>query len=135
MTISICDRLPWNQLTLCGWIGEIIYSINISCAYFAINGMLQSLFIGIWTYHCAFHNMMRVILKKMNQNQMQSNQKGKLLLIEIIRFHNSAKDIFRQSADAFNNCILVLLISGMIFLACAIFQLDLVIHTYFYLNI
>lgn len=50
----------------------------------------------------------------------------KQLLIDIIRLQNQAKEIFHESASIFSTCILVFLISTMIFMACSILQFDVV---------
>lgn len=87
-------------------------------------GGILSTFIGVCLYHQAFSKYIQSLIDQLNNENRRLGQKE--LLIDIIQFHNSAKDMFLQSADVFSIYILILLICYMILLITSIFQLDLV---------
>lgn len=132
-SFPIFHRLPWNQHTLHGWIFESVFSIFVGFAYLVINNALLSFFIGIGIYHRAYHDHLHALIKKLDKYPTRLHSKVKLLLIEVIRFHNSAKEIFQQSAKVYSIFVLMILFSSIIFLACSILQVDLV-SSYSYID-
>lgn len=119
--------MPWNQHTLYGWIVELLYSAGGGSAYIIINSALLSFFIGIYLYLRAYYQCICALLDKLNDvDHLWTGHRAKLLLIDIARFHISAKEIFLQSANVFSMFILILLMCSTIFTTCTIFQLDLV---------
>lgn len=86
--------LPWNQLTLIGWSFETAFSLLAGCSYFLINSTFISFFIGLCLYHEAFLNHIREMVGKIKNDDVktaQSYYNVKSLLVNIIRFHNSAQ--------------------------------------------
>lgn len=57
-----------------------------------------------------------------------SERESKILIGELIRFHNSAKGVFFDSKRVFSICILIVLFGSMGLLACSIFQLEMVMY-------
>lgn len=119
-------RLPWNQHTFMGWMAESTYITTGICAYFLSNNSLLAYFIATCLYHRAYCYTLKSLLNQLDDKTFTSRPKLKILLKDIIQLHSTAKDVFYQSADLFSIFILILLGGGMIFMACCMFQTDLV---------
>lgn len=75
-------------------------------------------------FHRAYQKLCRSLLDCIAKAEEPLECKN--LLRTIIEMHLTAKDAFLQSARTFSTCILVILMCSMVYLACSIFQLDLV---------
>lgn len=75
-------------------------------------------------FHRAYQKLCRSLIERIAKSNKPLECKN--LLRTIIEMHLTAKDTFFQSARTFSTCILVILMCSMVYLACSIFQLDLV---------
>lgn len=124
MLKNIFHRLPWDQRTTFGWILESLYSVCAVVVYLESVASILAAFIGICVYQQAFTKYIRSQLNRLSNEKDRIKQKE--ILIDIIQFHNSAKEIFLQSADVFSVFILIFMICHMTILTTSLFQLDLV---------
>lgn len=123
------SRFPWNQQTAIGYACEIVFSFISGDAYFITNGALLLLFISMCWTHEAFYKMFVHLTRELDH--FDNNRNDAEHLAKLIRFHVETKGWFSDTAKVYSLFILVQLICSMIFLASAIFQLDLVILTTF----
>lgn len=94
--ISSIFRLPWNQHTVRGWIGETVFSVISSSLYLFTNVVFLTFFIGICEFHRAFleyFNALMIEVDNPNGNECP-NSHGcdiKTMLCNIINFHVAIK--------------------------------------------
>lgn len=120
-------RFPWDQHNIQSWTFELVFIVFAGCSYFIVNGILLSFFIGICIYHRAYYKIMQALLDNIEtEGDYKSKRKVKHLLIKTMGLHNSAKNVFIQSAEALSSSVLIWMIFSMILLAASIFQVDLV---------
>lgn len=117
-------RLPFDEKTFLGWLYHWSVSFVGGIGYVNVNSCFLSLFIGISMYHRAYQKLCQSLIDRIAETNQPLECKN--LLRTIIEMHLTAKDAFLQSAQIFSTCILVILMCSMVYLACSIFQLDLV---------
>lgn len=87
-------RLPWDQTTYAGYLGEDCLICMFTLTFTIGTGMALLLFISICIHHSAFYEMLEHSIEKWNQNHKQSRNLGrndKQFVSELIRFHNDVK--------------------------------------------
>lgn len=117
-------RLPWDQKTFLGWLYNLLVGFVGGIGYVNVNSCFLSLFIGISIFHRAYQKLCRSLIDRIAKTNQPLECQN--LLRTIIEMHLTAKDTFLQSAQTFSPCILIILMCSMVYLACSIFQLDLV---------
>ena len=86
--IFFLDSLPWNQLTIWGYFGEISY-YEISCAgYIFVIGVLLLLFISICIHHHAFYQIFEHSINEANRTK----QFDKKYFYHLARCHIAEKE-------------------------------------------
>lgn len=121
-------RLPWNQHTKTGFVIEIFFDGFGAISYFCINSTYLTYFIALCTYHRAFQQMIKALLDKLKERN--TPRQAKQILIDVVRVHNNAKLLFRESADAYSSVIMFFSIFIMIAIACGIFHMDVVSYLF-----
>lgn len=97
-SLKNCYRLPWNQTSLFGYAGEIVYDVLIGETYL-IAGSFMLFFIALCQHHQAFYQMFEHKLNKLKRrNEIKDKQK---ILRDLIRFHITVKEY--EHVD-FNMC-------------------------------
>lgn len=144
--LFLYHSLPWDQTSLFGYVGEIIYDIAIAVAYIIAISFIV-FFIALCQHYHAFYQIYERLVRKLdNCNGIKEKN---VRLCSAIRFHISVLKytndylyqilcikhntyigtyfrLFEGSADAFNLLILVQLIFAMFMMSVSVFQLDLV---------
>lgn len=87
-------RLPWDTQTPLGYFNEILFSIGVCVVYLVMTGTIILTFVSLCLYHRAFYRIFPHSLRKIDNSGNGHEQKE--LLIELIRFHNSAKRYKKQ---------------------------------------
>lgn len=90
LQILIFFRLPWNQNTLYGYIGEILFTYFSCESYLFVNGPIVVLFVSMCLHHRAFYEMFNYSLHEMDVPNKKKNDK--LELWKIIQFQNLVKE-------------------------------------------
>lgn len=88
LTLSIF-RLPWNQHTFRGWIGETIFSVISSSLYLFTNVVFLTFFMACCEFHRALLNYFEVLLQRVRK--AKDPREAKELLCDSIQFHVLAK--------------------------------------------
>lgn len=133
-TFFVILTCPWDQDTIIGWILEFILGSVAGFGYFIINNAFLSFFIGICFYHKAYSKHIRALLDKLEKaRDPKSVENADDILSGVVWFHNLAKKSFELSAEVYSIFILIILICSMLFLACSIFEMDLVRKYYIYI--
>lgn len=83
--------LPWDQMTLRGYFGEIGFSLGIVAASLTSNNMFLVLFVSICFFHRAFYEIFEHLIEKFKWQSGQ-DQSGQRLIYNLIRFHVSTKE-------------------------------------------
>lgn len=86
----LCERLPWNQNTILGWIGEIIFSLCMCSAYLTMNYGMLAFFMAIGEFHLAFRTHFQRLLLAIDRRSRQPIH-VKTILRDSIHFHNLTK--------------------------------------------
>lgn len=60
-------RLPWNQETVFGWIGMLIFVMFGSATYVFLNVMFMMLFASICSFHKAFYKNSKHLLSQLDE--------------------------------------------------------------------
>lgn len=95
--VSICDSLPWDQLTLWGYFGEITVSIFTSFTYAWFNATILTFFMAICWHHKAFNEILQHLLRQLNQSN--TNEKNEQ---QIIRISYSNQRVSLNQTETFN---------------------------------
>ncbi|XP_055296841.1 odorant receptor 22a-like [Sitodiplosis mosellana] len=114
--------LPWDQSTLLGYFGEIIFIIISLEFYLVYNGVILLSFVSICLHHQAFNKMLRHSLRKLERPA--ENRNDREFLCKLIDFHNSIKSWFLETADIYSPHFVVELIGNMLLLSAFVFHLD-----------
>lgn len=149
-------RLPWNQQTIQGYTAMTFLSIFFGHVNLTLNGATLVLFISLCLHHRAFYRIFDSIAMKLEKPDKFRNVPD--ILNEMVRFHISVKGLvntkfiqklefhkfcafslcvfvpfrwFLESAAVYSPFVLIQLICCMIFLACCVFQMDLVREQFF----
>lgn len=83
-----CVRLPWDQTTPLGYMGEICFVI-LTGACFMICGSFILLFISLCLHHRTFYTMIQHFVTEFDDLQEKHSENE--ILCNLIRFHISAK--------------------------------------------
>lgn len=138
--------LPWDQRTLIGYVGEIIFVVFTSSNYMICNAPIILLFISICLHHQAFYKIFQHSLNKLDLPDKNINNRK--FICDLVRFHTSVTEYvnlkkkhlnnekfimmsfffswFSYTANVYSLFIVILLICNTINLSCALFQLDAV---------
>lgn len=81
--------LPWDQTTFAGYLAEMCLSIPFAAWYYLLKGVSILFFISLCYHHEAFYKILQRSVHILNTVNNYRDQK--ILLCNIIRFHNSAK--------------------------------------------
>lgn len=81
--------LPWNQNTLLGYFGEMIFTLVSGESYLLFNGTFILLFVSICWHHQTFHEILQNSLHKFDS--FDSKRNSHEFLCELLHFHNAAK--------------------------------------------
>lgn len=90
--------LPWDQETVCGWIGLLIFVMLGSTTYFYLNSLFVLLFSSICNFHKAFKMNTKHLLEKLDDLTDRrpitpANRKEiPLILCEIIKNNIKGKE-------------------------------------------
>lgn len=84
-------RLPWNQHTVRGWIGETVFSVISSSLYLFTNVVFLTFFIGICEFHRAFLQYFVGLTMKIENSVGNDGRDMKTKLCDIINFHIAIK--------------------------------------------
>lgn len=91
-------RLPWDQHTIRGWIGETVFSVISSSLYLFTNVVFLTFFIGICEFHRAFLHYFNELVMKIEDaidNDYNLNSKSqsdiRTMLCDTINFHIAIK--------------------------------------------
>lgn len=86
--------LPWNQSTLFGYIGEILFTVMLAPPYFTVLGVIFVLFISICMLHQAFYKIFEYSINKWDAMTTDDKNKcnNKHFLCDLIRFHILIKE-------------------------------------------
>lgn len=85
----LINRLPWNQHTYIGYIGDMIFASLYAAAFFTCNGSFILFFISICLHLKAFSKMFQHTALEMSGSDQSRNNKQ--FLIELIQFHVTIK--------------------------------------------
>lgn len=83
-------RLPWDQQTLSGYIGEMAYCLTKGLAYAFSNAALLLFFISMCLYHQALYKRFEQLVHQMDAIKEDPNARVQLIY-ESIRFQNTIK--------------------------------------------
>lgn len=90
LKLNTIRSLPWDTTTLTGYIGEIIFDINLAEAFYIATGVLLLLFMSICLHHRAFYKRFQHSLRALDQpNEIENIDK---FICDLIRFHISIKE-------------------------------------------
>ena len=89
ITFNNSPSLPWDQTTLLGYFGEIIFCILVCEAYLLYNGAVLLTFVSICLHHKAFSGMFQHKLR--NLEGPTKNRSEKDFFHNIIDLHNTVK--------------------------------------------
>ncbi|XP_055309198.1 uncharacterized protein LOC129573051, partial [Sitodiplosis mosellana] len=120
--------LPWNQRTLCGWIGLNLLSAGAASFYMIIDYSILSFFVGICEYHHVFPEFFGVLMNELDHRINSNANQFKDLFVKLIYFHNTARGMFSETADFFSLFIFIQLACSVIYLACSIFLTDIIMQ-------
>lgn len=81
----LINRLPWEQHTYIGYVGDIIFECLVGAAFFICNGSFILFFISICLHLKAFSKMFQHSTLEMNRPDQNCNNKK--FLAELIQFH------------------------------------------------
>lgn len=87
-TVNSC-RLPWDQRTIRGYIGETVFSVISSSLYLHTNVVFLTFFIAICEFNQAFSNYFDALIAQFHSTNEFKGAKS--LLCYIIRYHVSIK--------------------------------------------
>lgn len=146
-------RLPWNQHTIRGWIGETVFSVISSSLYLFTNVVFLTFFIGICEFHRAFLHYFNVLVITVDNTKDTSDSDIETMLCNIIEFHVAIKRFvwncwfslfewrrcahmsekafsicryFRKTAHVFSLILLTQLVFVVLHMTCSVFQMDMV---------
>lgn len=81
--------LPWDQSTIYGYFGELIYGILSSLAFSTVNGVILVFFISMCWNHRAFYERFQHSIHKIDSSC--ENRNDNVILCDLIRFQNATK--------------------------------------------
>lgn len=86
------NRLPFDQNTVYGWVGEIIYSTYVSATYLFMSYVFIGFF-ATFSMHCrAYQQHFQSLIEKIDEYvQQHNNEESALQLFAAIRFRNLIK--------------------------------------------
>lgn len=82
--------LPWNQLTVPGWIAEISISLATALSYTTSDFTFLTFFVVIGQFHQAFRRQFPNMMTNLDSKQIDYQQ-AKESIRETIRFHISVE--------------------------------------------
>lgn len=83
--IFLCVRLPWNQTTLHGYLGEAGSITIFGDVYASECFTLLMFFVSICLHHQAFYKMFKHWIDQ--RNRQERNNSDEVFLCDLIRFH------------------------------------------------
>lgn len=140
-------RLPWNQQTVIGFLGDLLVTIGAGSFYLLYNGIFVALFVSICLHHRAFYRMYECLVQRLDEpDNSRSDQE---ILREIVDLQVLTKEWvsilthlfseqaiielnccrffprwFFESAEAYSQIIMIQIIGSMLSLAGGIFGFD-----------
>lgn len=82
--------MPWNQQTPSGYFYELIFDFIVASSYLFSSNFMFIVFISICWFYPAFSKKFQYFVRKIDQ--CKDNQRKKVLLCNLIRFHVMVKE-------------------------------------------
>lgn len=136
--------VPWNQKTFLGWATSSTYSMTAAGFFVFVNSIFISFFMGVTYFFQAFCITFRILINKANFTKVHANIKKSLC--DAILFHRFSKkylnniptsslifitkaweifySIFWDTADIYDDYLLVEIVCSTLHISTCIFQLD-----------
>lgn len=90
------DSLPWNQQTVIGWMGAIIFTLITITMKVHVFLVCMNLLCGATLYLYAFYQSFKALYKDIEneiaENKSGNNMRSKELICRVIQLHITAKE-------------------------------------------
>lgn len=89
LNLFIRFRLPWDQTTIFGYFGTILFSTICADVYLFMNGSILLLFVSICLHHQAFSQIVHDLAIQLDAQK--STNDARAMICNLIEFHLSVK--------------------------------------------